>query len=181
MGSPKRNFTRAEDEMILANAKGELSYNKLARELRTGPTTITRRADELGVELRTQPEARNFRNHMPRTDTFDEYGNDNPFSVGKDRLLMRLQEIHSGRFYESLIINRKDRITEIPMTNFESKEPEIGKPSLTQHSLGEAIEKLSRQGYNVQRYGDDSIRVNGKNLSPVDVINIAFHGKTLED
>jgi len=146
MPMAKRAFTRREDEMIVANSEGRMPISELLSHLQSGMTTVTRRADELGVELVTYPVKRNKHNCMPRTDTFDEYGKDNPYSVGsRDRLLARLVEHHADRLYHSCVVDRRDRVMEIlPMADFKVGSAEFTKPSLSMNQPPHPNEKMHR-------------------------------------
>jgi len=65
------------------------------------------------------------------------------------------------------------------MTNFKSGEPEFTKPTLTQHSVEEAIRALEQRGFILEKKSADDYRINGKPVTGVDLINVAFHGKAL--
>jgi len=55
---------------------------------------------------------------------------------------------------------------------------EFTTPTLTQHTVEEALKVLGQRGYSIEK-SPTAFFINGKEVSAVDLINIAFHGKAL--
>src|SRR5262245_4579696 len=97
----RRTFTRLEDEMIIAQTQGKMSFTQLMRYCQTGSEQLRWRAQELGVQLqvKTAPERRRY--SQPReqplllTDTLE------PSRIRDDKLLKRLFELYPIRRYNS--------------------------------------------------------------------------------
>lgn len=85
-----RVFTRAEDELIVRQSQGEFEIRELRKMIHANMTTITRRADELGVKVFIKPH-----NHGRRAGTFPSTWDDpTPAKIRNDRLLKKLREVH---------------------------------------------------------------------------------------
>jgi hypothetical protein len=83
-----RLFTRADDELILAQSRGEMPIKELRRKLHVGEIALLRRARELQVQLHV-PSA------PPRRGKSLPVDNLEPAKILEDRLLQRLHEFHS--------------------------------------------------------------------------------------
>lgn len=84
-------FTRAEDELIVRNSRGELTIKQLRRHLRANVTTIKRRAEQLGVQInyaRPRPPGRSSRVFVSTLDNLT------PARIIDDKLLKKLREVH---------------------------------------------------------------------------------------
>jgi len=86
------NFTRYEDEMILANSHGKLSMKMLRRILKGKQHAMDERAAVLGVRLYRGHVSRRapVPNWSPMTDTL------RPSEIADDKLLKRLMEVHGN-------------------------------------------------------------------------------------
>jgi hypothetical protein len=87
-----RNFTRADDELILAQSRGDMPVNVLREKLRIGTIALQRRARELHVELYV-PRGAPRRGPSVATDNLE------PAKISDDRLLTRLHELFPERRY----------------------------------------------------------------------------------
>jgi len=87
-----RYFTRADDELILAQARGEMPVNELRQRLRIGTVALQRRADELHVRLYV-PRGTPKRGPSAALDNLE------PAKIGDDKLLARLHEKFPDRRY----------------------------------------------------------------------------------
>lgn len=92
MTSEPRFFTRAEDELIVKQSKGEFGIKELRRLLRANVTTIKRRAEQLGVQINFNvarpPAARSARAFVNTLDNLT------PARITDDKLLKRLRLVH---------------------------------------------------------------------------------------
>jgi hypothetical protein len=89
-----RAFTEEEDELIMRQARGELTVKALREQLQTGNYALTRRAEELGVRLNTK--ARLSLMHLPAMMQHDSL---EPAKINDDKLLTRLHECFPERRY----------------------------------------------------------------------------------
>jgi len=87
-----RHFTRADDELILAQARGEMPVNELRQKLRIGTVALQRRANELHVRLYV-PRGTPKRGPSAPADNLE------PAKIADDKLLSRLQEEFPERRY----------------------------------------------------------------------------------
>jgi hypothetical protein len=91
MPSEPRMFTRADDELIIRNSRGEFNMKDLRKRLRANLTTIQRRADELGVRLIL----RSYRPPGREAGSFPStHDNLTPARISDDKLLKRLHRFH---------------------------------------------------------------------------------------
>jgi hypothetical protein len=89
-----RAFTEEEDELIMSQARGELTVKALRERLQTGNYALARRAEELGVRLNTK--ARLIPMHLPAMMQHDSL---EPAKINDDKLLTRLHELFPERRY----------------------------------------------------------------------------------
>jgi hypothetical protein len=87
-----RNFTRADDELILAQSRGEMPVNVLRERLRIGTVALQRRAQELHVALYV-PRGTPRRGPNVSTDNLE------PAKINDDKLLTRLHDCFPERRY----------------------------------------------------------------------------------
>lgn len=86
-GQPRR-FTRAEDELIVRQSRGEFPIKELRKRLRANALTIHRRAAELGVVIRYNVVGRRPGTALSVQDDLT------PARIRNDKLLKRLIEVH---------------------------------------------------------------------------------------
>ena len=101
----RRVFTRAEDEMILANSRGLISLHRLINDMRCSSETLERRAGELSVKLvkkprGSRPRRERHRSFDPTEPSYASDGSNNSPHVGNDLLLKRLRKHHGGELME---------------------------------------------------------------------------------
>jgi hypothetical protein len=94
MNNNYRIFTEEEDELIMGQARGEMTVKALRDRLQTGNTALARRAEELGVRLNTK--ARLSPMHLPAMMQHDSL---EPAKINDDKLLTRLHELFPERRY----------------------------------------------------------------------------------
>jgi hypothetical protein len=84
------HFTRFDDELILANSQGKISYKFLRRHFRRRWEAAQERALILGVRIYKGHVSRRapVPNWQPMTDTL------RPSEITDDKLLKRLMEVH---------------------------------------------------------------------------------------
>jgi hypothetical protein len=87
-----RYFSLADDELILAQSRGEMPVNALRQKLRIGTVALQRRADELHVRLYV-PRGTPKRGPSLPVDNLE------PAKINDDKLLARLQEQFPDRRY----------------------------------------------------------------------------------
>jgi len=85
-----RIFTRADDELILAQSQGKMPLKALQQKLRIGNDALERRAQQLGVKL-----TRQFR-RSPMTGA-SIYDNHEPARIRDDKLLKKLHDEHKEK------------------------------------------------------------------------------------
>jgi len=87
---PDRQFSRAEDEMILQQSQGKIALKALQKKLRIGSDALERRAQQLGVKLIHQ-----FR-RSPTTGA-SIYDDHQPARIHDDKLLKKLRDEHKEK------------------------------------------------------------------------------------
>lgn len=118
----RRTFTKDQDELIVLHSQGKITLDFLEKSTHASRETLSRRAQELGVELRTRQfgTQSQYRKHRYRKSQPDElipakvfYGDHgaNPVNVGDDELLKRLYDEHGERRYVALQIRSKEEAT----------------------------------------------------------------------
>lgn len=99
----KREFTRTEDEMIVANAHGQLRLDELRKMTGASQKTLSRRALELGLTLQKDRYKRVQKNRP-----LDDIAYCPVISVGsEDLLLKKLFDEHGERRYESGFVKNR--------------------------------------------------------------------------
>lgn len=96
MTTEQRLFTRADDELIVKQSRGEMSMQDLRRSLRANMTSLNRRAAELGVRLLPRYTG-NKLGRNPKT-FLSTQDNLTPARIINDKLLKRLQQVHGNTF-----------------------------------------------------------------------------------
>jgi hypothetical protein len=96
MNNNYRVFTEEEDELIMSQARGEMTVKALRDRLQTGNTALARRAEELGVTLNSRTRLSPM--HSPPMMQHDSL---EPAKIKDDRLLTRLHECFPERRYGS--------------------------------------------------------------------------------
>jgi hypothetical protein len=86
----KRTFTRADDEAILRNARGDFGVGILEMLVGADRRTLARRAELLGVKLRARKH--HSKMHRPRM-----YKDEPPIRLCEDPYLAKLQKIYKAR------------------------------------------------------------------------------------
>jgi hypothetical protein len=94
MNTPHRVFSAKEDDLIMRQARGELTVKSLRDQLQTGDNTLARRAKELGVTLNRKTRLSPM--HLAPMIQHDSL---EPAKIADDKLLTRLQEEFPERRY----------------------------------------------------------------------------------
>jgi hypothetical protein len=94
MNNTYRAFTEEEDELIMSQARGEMTVKALRDQLQTSTNALARRAEELGVRLNSK--ARLSPMHSPPMMQHDSL---EPAKINDDKLLTRLHECFPQRRY----------------------------------------------------------------------------------
>jgi hypothetical protein len=93
-----RAFTEEEDQLIMSQARGELTVKALRERLQTGNNALARRAEELGVRLNTR--ARLNPMHLPPMIQHDTL---TPARIKDDLLLKKLVDVFGHKYLTATV------------------------------------------------------------------------------
>jgi hypothetical protein len=93
MNHTYRIFTAEEDELIMRQARGEITLKSLRDQLKTGSNALERRAEELGVTLRRN--ARISPMHLPPMMQHDTL---TPAKIHDDLYLKKLVDVFGHKY-----------------------------------------------------------------------------------